>query len=273
MAAPVPQTTANDLVEKLNAYYSTKPFKKLDKSNFTWKFLQREINKLKVVSADQGYLLQAVLYGLGHEINSMKESFDIARNNGANSYAIFFNQLGCLKYNGLFYQTIDELKNFKFDISRANKNHLSLYIIELLNFCMNQTLNSLSEQIKKSGININNISKNIDYFIKNSSQLKESITTLIFAEMYTYLFQKRVTITNIVYEYDEEQQINFFNIIVNFFDENGEYIKFNQDNFIDFDIEFQRHLINFAEKENLNIDNLIITLIPNEFDSDSELSE
>nr|WP_279040979.1 hypothetical protein [Snodgrassella alvi] len=270
MAAPVAQTIANDLVEKLNAY-STKPFKKLDKSSITWKILQREINKLKMVSAGEGYLLQAGLYGIGHEINSMKESFDIARNNGANSYTIFFTQLGCLKYNGLFYQAIDELKNFKFDILSLDKDNLYLYLTQLSLFGMNQTLIDLSERIKKSEIKIEDIFENIDYFIENSSQLEESITTSIFLEMYTYLFQKRATTTNIVYGYDEELQINFFNMGVNFFDENGEYIKFDQDNFIDFDIEFQRHLINFAEKENLNIDNLIITLIPNEFDS--ELSE
>lgn len=267
MAAPVPQTIAGNLAEKLNNYLAN-PFKKLYKDDFIWKRLHDEINKLIKVNPGQGYLLQAVLYGLAHEITLMKESFDIARDKGQSYYSIFFNYLNCLKYNGSFYQVIDELKNFKFDISIANKNHLSSYIIDLLNFCMNQTLNSLSEQIKKSGIKINNISKNIDYFIKDSSQLKESITTLIFAEMHTYLFQKKVSMERIIYEYNEELQINFFNMNVNFFDENGKYIKFDQDNFIDFDIEFQRHLINFAEQENLNIDNLIITLIPNEFDSE-----
>lgn len=272
MAAPVPQTIASDLAKKINDYMK-QPFKKLDRGSFTWKILQKEIDKLKKVSAGEGYLLQAGLYGLGHEINSMKESFDIARNNGVNSYTIFFAQYGSLKYNGLFRQAFDELKNSKFNILNLDKKDLRSYVNTLSYFCMNQTLNSLSEQIKRSEIKINDLSDNVDYFIKNSSQLEESITTSIFLEMYTYLFQKKATVTDFVYEYDEELQINFFNMGVNFFDENGEYIKFNQDNFIDFDIEFQRHLINFAEKENLNIDNLIITLIPNEFDSDSELSE
>lgn len=259
MVAPVPQTTANDLREKLKVYFD-KPFKKINKGSFKWEILQREINKLKKVSLGEGYLLQAKLYGLEHEIALMKESFNIARNCGESPYTIFFAQLSCLKYNGLFYQAIDELKNFKFNIFSLNKKDLRLYVNTLLYFCMNQTLNSLSEQIKRSEIKINDLSDNVDYFIKNSSQLEESVTTLIFAEMYTYLFQKRVDITNIVYEYEEEKQINYFDMSVNFFDENGEYIEFDKDNFIDFDFKFQIHLIKFAEKENLNIDNLIITL-------------
>ena len=267
MAAPVPQTTANDIADKLNDY-RTLPFKKLDKGNITGQILQKKIKELKKVDLAKGYLLQGILHGFNHKITLMEENFEIARNNGESYYSIFFARLACLKYNGLFHQAIDKLKNFKFDISSADKEVLYLYISQLLYFCMNQTLSSLSEQIKKSKIKINNISENIDYFIKNSSQLEESITTSIFVEMHTYLFQKRVTINDFVYEYDEEQQINFCNMTVNFFDENGEYIEFDQDNFIDFDIEFQRHLINFAEKENLNIDNLIITLIPNEFDSE-----
>ncbi|PCL21277.1 hypothetical protein CPT77_02750 [Snodgrassella alvi] len=272
MAAPVPQTKANDISNKFIAY-SKQPFKKLDKGNILGKILQKEIKELRNVDLAQGYFFQGILHGFKHEFTLMKDSFDIARNHGQNYYSIFFAHLGCLKYNGLYYQAIDKLKNFKFDISSADKQDLYLYTVQLSYFCMNQTLSSLSEQLKKSEIKINNIYKNIDYFIKNTSELEESITTLIFAEMYTYLFQKRAYINDSAYKYDEELQINFFNMNVDFFDENGEYIEFDQDNFIDFDIEFQRHLINFAEKENLNIDNLIITLIPNEFDSDSELSE
>jgi len=270
MAAPVPQTKANDISKKFVAY-SKQPFKKLDKGNILGKILQKEIKELRNVDLAQGYFFQGILHGFKHEITLMKDSFDIARNHGQNYYSIFFAHLGCLEYNGLFYQAIDELKNFKFDISNADIQDLSFYIAHLSYFCMNQTLSSLSEQLKKSEVKINDISENLDYFIKNTSELEESITTLIFAEIYTYLFQKRAHINDSAYEYDEELQINFFNMNVDFFDENGEYIEFDQDNFIDFDIEFQRHIINFAEKENLNIDNLIFTLIPNEFDS--ELSE
>ena len=101
----------------------------------------------------------------------------------------------------------------------------------------------------------------------------EDIYSPVLAEAYTYLFQNKVGLKSFEYEFDEEQQAIFIEFFVTFYNENGDEIELSEKDFIDFDIKFQKHWINYAAQKNLDTDNLILSLTPFRYLSDSEISE
>ena len=159
------------------------------------------------------------------------------------------------------------------DISKLSMISLKEYIELLIEFGMNKTLTLFLKQLDKLNIKIDNQvlqRRNLKQVLKH---FDEDIYSPVLAEAYTYLFQNKVGINFSVYEYDEEQQAIFIELFITFYNENGDEIELNEKDFIDFDIKFQKHWINYAAQKNLDTDNLILSLTPFGYLSDSEISE
>lgn len=270
-SAPIPATIANDIFNEMWEYI-LHPHKKIDTRSLKWLRLKKNVDNLKKNSPIEGYLLQAILHALNHNLRSMEECFNIIKNNGGYPNIIFY-QIICLFYNGLNHRILKELKLLQSDISKLPLGKLTIYIQILTNFGMNRTLISLLEKLKKLDIKISDsIMKrhNLNHVLKH---FDEDRYAPILAEATTYLFNNKIETNIYVYEYDEEQQAIFIEYFIIFYNENGDEIELSEKDFIDFDIKFQKHWINYAAQKNLDTDNLILSLTPFGYLSDSEISE
>lgn len=269
--APIPASKANDILDELLGYYFTNPFKKIDKKSFKWQRIRKDVNDLKKVSY-VGYLLQACLYALDHDLRSMEYCFEIVKNNGGYPTLSFY-RINCYFYNGLFHKILSELRLLQSDISKLSMISSTQHIDFLAEFGMNKTLNLFLKQLEKLNVKIDNPSLSIDNTKLVLDYFDEDIYSPVLAEAHTYLFQNKVGINFYVYEYDGEQQAIFIDYFVIFYNENGDEIELSEKDFIDFDIKFQKHWINYAAQNNLDTDNLILSLTPFGYLSDSEISE
>lgn len=268
--APIPASKANDILDELH-YYFTNRFKKIDKNSFKWHRIRKEVDALKKHS-NEGYLLQACLYALDHDLRSMENCFEIVKNNGG--YPTFsFYRINCYLYNGLFHETLNELRLLQSDISKLARINITQHIDFLTDFGMNKTLNLFLKWLEKLNVKIDNPSLSIGNAKLVLDYFDEDIYSPVLAEAHTYLFQNKVDKFIYVYEYDEEQQAIFIEYFVIFYNENGDEIELSEKDFIDFDIKFQKHWINYAAQKNLDTDNLILSLTPFGYLSDSEISE
>ena len=268
--APIPASKANDILDELH-YYFTNRFKKIDKNSFKWHRIRKEVDALKKDS-NEGYLLQACLYALDHNIKSMENCFQIVKNNGGHP-VFFLYRINCYFYNGLFHETLNELRLLQSDISKLAIINTTQHINFLTEFGMNKTLNLFLKQLEKLNVKINNQFLSIGNTKLVLEYFDGDIYSSVLAEANTYLFQNKVDIFIYVYEYDEEQQAIFIEYFIIFYNENGDEIELSEKDFIDFDIKFQKHWINYAAQKNLDTDNLILSLTPFGYLSDSEISE
>ena len=268
--APIPASKANDILDELR-YYFKNPFKKIDKSSLKWQRIRKDINDLKKVSY-VGYLLQACLYAMDHDLRSMENCFGIVNNNGRHPTLSFY-RINCYFYNGLFHKTLNELKLLQSDISKLSMISSTQYINFLTEFGMDKTLDLFLKQLEKLNIKIDNQAISMDNQKVVLEHFNEDIYSPVLAEAYTYLFQNKVGLTTYKYEYDEEQQAIFIELFITFYNENGNEIELSEKDFIDFDIKFQKYWINYAAQKNLDTDNLILSLTPLGYLSDSEISE
>lgn len=257
--APIPAPKTNDIRDELR-YYFKNPFKKIDKSSLKWQRIRKDINDLKKDS-NEGYLLQACLYAMDHDLRSMENCFGIVNNNGGHPTLSFY-RINCYFYNGLFHETLNELRLLQSDISKLSMISSTQYIYFLTAFGMNKTLTLFLNQLKKLNIKIDNQILSMDNQKLVLEHFDEDIYSPVLAEAYTYLFQNKVVIETFEYEYDEEQQAIFIELFITFYNENGDVIELGEKDFIDFDIKFQRHWINYAAQKNLDTDNLILSLTP-----------
>ena len=268
--APVPALKTNDILDELH-YYFTNRFKKIDKNSFKWHRIRKEVGALKKDS-NEGYLLQACLYALDHNIKSMENCFQIVKNNGGHP-AFSLYRINCYFYNGLFHETLNELRLLRSDISKLAIINTTQHINFLTEFGMNKTLNLFLKQLEKLNVKIDNQSLSISNTKLVLDYFDEDIYSPVLAEAHTYLFQNKVDKFIYVYEYDEEQQAIFIEYFIIFYNENGDEMELSEKDFIDFDIKFQKHWINYAAQKNLDTDNLILSLTPFGYLSDSEISE
>lgn len=268
--APVPALKTNDILDELH-YYFTNRFKKIDKNSFKWHRIRKEVDALKKHS-NEGYLLQACLYALDHDLRSMENCFEIVKNNGGYPTLSFY-RINCYLYNGLFHETLNELRLLQSDISKLARIDITQHIGFLTDFGMNKTLNLFLKQLEKLNVKIDNQVLSMDNLKLVLEHFNEDIHSPVLAEAYTYLFQKKVDSKIYKYEYDEEQQAIFIELFIVFCNENGDEIELSEKDFIDFDIKFQKHWINYAAQENLDTDDLILTLTPLGYLTDSEISE
>ena len=130
---------------------------------------------------------------------------------------------------------------------------------------MNKTLTLFLNQLEKMNIKVDNLVQPMDNLKLVLEHFDEDIYSPVLAEAYTYLFQNKVGLKSFEYEFDEEQQAIFIELFVTFYNENGDEIELSEKKFIDFDIKFQKHWINYAAQENLATDNLILSLTPFEY--------
>ena len=268
--APIPILKTNDILNEIHSYVTSR-FKKIDKNSFKWQRIRQNVNDLKKVS-NEGYLLQAYLYAINHDIRSMEDCFEIVKNNGGHPAVSFF-RISCYYHNGLFHKILNEIKLLQSDISKLSIISLKEYIEYLIEFGMNKTLTLFLKQLEKLNIKIDNQVLSMHKLKLVLEHFNEDIHSPVLAEAYTYLFRNKVGTNYSVFEYDEEQQAIFIEYFIIFYNENGDEIELSEKDFIDFDIKFQKHWINYAAHENINTDNLILTLTPLGYLTDSEISE
>ena len=269
--APIPILKTNDIIAELFDYI-TNPFKIIDKGSSEWLKISKDVKAIKKRSFIEGYLLQAVLHALNNDEQSMEDCIRIVKNNGGHD-SLFFFQIGCYFYNGSFYKILNELKVAKLNLLKISRSYLTSYTLYLTHFGLNKTLASLSSKLKKLNIDINDVAQNSSNLNQVLEHFNEDIHSPILAEVSTYLFKNRIDFSTYLYEYDEEQQAIFIEYFVIFYNENGDEIELSEKDFIDFDIKFQKHWINYAAQKNLDTDNLILSLTPFRYLSDSEISE
>ena len=268
--APLPALKIDDITDELNGYFSN-PLKKIDKTSSKWGQIIRDVDELKKVSIE-GYLFKACLHALNLDIGSAEVCFDIVNNNGGHPDLSIY-RINCYLYNGQFHKTLNKLRLLQSDISKLANISSIEYIKFLTEFGMNKTLTLFLNQLKKLNIKIDNQVLSMDNLKLVLEHFNEDIHSPVLAEAYTYLFQKKVDSKIYKYEYDEEQQAIFIELFIVFCNENGDEIELSEKDFIDFDIKFQKHWINYAAQKNLDTDNLILSLTPFRYLSDSEISE
>ena len=177
----------------------------------------------------EGFLLQAALHALNHNIPSMKECLEKIKSNGGYSEIIPFKITSYL-YNGLFHKTLNELKLLQSDIPNLTVISSKNYIKFLTEIGMNKTLTLFLNQLEKLNIKVDNLVQPMDNLKLVLEHFDEDIYSPVLAEAYTYLFQNKVGLKSFEYEFDEEQQAIFIELFVTFYNKNGDEIELSEKN-------------------------------------------
>lgn len=71
MPAPIPETIANDLIDRLKGYAIDNP-----PTEFEYRLLHAEADKLKSVSADEGWMITGMIHSLEGKLDECKSAFE-----------------------------------------------------------------------------------------------------------------------------------------------------------------------------------------------------